>query len=1520
MNIRFAAVVAIILCSMSLSASAAVPELVTPLPTPANGVSSGATEFTAVGDAVYFFAESDYDRPGIYRWTEAGGAQRLTSLVDENYTPAADLMAFGDKLLFSARVDTRGRELWITDGTIAGTRLVKDIYEGGSSSPILLAVSGTTAYFTASDTTHGRELWATDGTEAGTQLVLDLTGDASSSSPTAAIAAGGRLYFHALDQLWVSDGTAAGTIALATDVSGTPAGAAGDRVLFLGSDSEHGRELWSTDGTVAGTAMLADLNPGPLSSWGGIPTPFVSAGGSAFFFAEDATNGRELWVSDGTVAGTRLIEDVTPGAASATLDSLVASDDGVFFVLGGTSLWFSDGTAAGTNQLASFPGVRKVVGVSNGAHLVDDEGMLWFSDGTVAGTGEITAAPIVAIPTLTSVGSRAAFRGFEDATGAEPWISDGSEAGTKLMGDIGVGVPSGPTWMLAAGDRVFFASGEAVYTSDGTASGTLSLGNLGLIYGSQPLAVPMGDSLLYWGEEGDSRGLWKSDGSSAGTTSVKDFYEITALHASDGYALLTGGVVHQWDEPYAVWRTDGTPEGTYSLVPIAGAHFVEFAGKTYVLGMERNYGTWEQLWVTDGTPATTRFLASGTFTQLGSAGGALYVGVETAELGAELYRNDGTSSAMTLVKDISPGPKSGDPETFVSAGNLLFFTADDGVHGRELWRSDGTEAGTFLLRDIRMGTPSPYITELVASGPYVYFTAEDDLNGRELWRSDGTVAGTIRLSESGSIGPLEPFDGRLMAAGYDGFRGNSLWESDGTIAGTFPAFSLAASARNLTLTRSRLFFTTTDAKLWILGRAASRVTIADAVLREGNSGSALLQFVVRREGDLSAPASVEYATEDLTATAGSDYQASAGTVSFAAGESTKSIGIPVHGDAILEQSESFALVLTGATGVTIVKDRAFGIIEEDDHRVALSVTHVPSRTDSSYESRRTFRITNAGPSAASVTLRVSESPFRGGFSCDGQNPSVCNVGTVLPGQTLDFTVTRSSRGEYAPEQLPGRTLTATVSAFEPEADLSDNTVARMVNGPASLSLPPYLLAGSTATAFVSATAYSLPATVTLSLSGGVIVSPSSVVITEAQPVAPVTLMVPSNAWGQSIVRVGSTMMMTIPIVMQGEPVKLDTAFEVPEDYYAYRVEHGEPVVLPVSVAAVLHDGTRPTGSVRLERLDGTPVADQVLDADGAATFTLTGLPAGSHQFRLIYDGDASFNGLSIILDTVEVEGWWTSTYAEVITSPCGDSSIIARVSSGSGQTPTGAVRFSVSGTVFATVALVPGGSPGVATASAQYSFTSSWTSVYVEYVPDDPFAASYDYAYGAPGTCAPPALIASATAPTAVSLIWSDVGAGQYAIFRSEAPTRETFVELGTTTATSFVDATAVAGKAYLYRVQARTSEGVVRSTSLADLALTFLFTDDPIVFKATPIKALHITQLQEATNLVRTLAGIPTVTFVSVSAGTTVRVDEIVSLRAAITEGLIALEQKVPSWIDGAAVGNLIKGTHVQQLRNALK
>jgi ELWxxDGT repeat protein len=1519
MNIRFVAVVAVLVCAISASAIAQAPTLVTTLPSPSGGLSSNPFDFTPVGDAVYFYAEADYDRAGIYKWTEAGGAQLVTGVVREGNGPNVDLIAFGDKLLFSARVDSRGRELWITDGTAAGTTLVKDIYTGGASTPVFLAVSATTAYFTATDPEHGRELWSTDGTEAGTQLVADLTGNSSSSSPGAAIESAGRLYFHALGQLWVSDGTAIGTFALATDVSGTPAGVAGGKVLFLGSDPDHGRELWSTDGTVVGTAMLADLNPGPASSWGGIPTAFVSVAGSAFFFAEDATNGRELWVSDGTEGGTRLVEDVTPGIASIAVEWLVASDDGVFFIVDGTNLWFSDGTEAGTSALASVSGVRAMVGASNGAYLITPDNELIFSDGTAVGTGELESAPASYPPSFTTLGSRVAFRGFEDLTGGEPWISDGTEAGTKMMADVAASPFAGPSWMLPAGNDVFFGSGVDLYASDGTAAGTMRVGELAPTWSSQPVAAVLGGTLLFYGWQPDAAGLWRSDGSPAGTSLVKAFREITQIHAGDDFALVVGGEVDRWEVPYAIWRTDGTLGGTHKLVETVSEDFVEFGGRTYFLGQPKNYSAWAQLWITDGTSAATRIVTTGTFTALGTAGGVLYVTEERTGLGAELYRTDGTNVNVTLVKDIAPGTVSSAPSSFVAAGNLLFFTADDGVHGRELWRSDGTPAGTFLLKDIRPGTGSSNVTELVASGAFVYFLAEDDVNGRELWRSDGTPAGTIRLTLTSTIGSLAPFDARLMSSGYDSFRGHALWETDGTIAGTFAAFDLAAAARRLTLARDRMFFTTTDAKLWTLARAASRVSIAGGRLVEGDTGSAILQFTVKREGDISGVASVDYATQDLTATAGADYEAASGTLSFAAGESIGTIAVSVTGDTILEQSESFAVVLTGATGVTIVADRAFGFIEENDQRVALSIEHVASPSGS-WDPRRLFRITNAGPSAANVTMRLSESPFAGGFSCDGKNPSVCRVGIVPAGQSIEFSVNRwEGYAEYDSSQIPGRTLTATVTAYEAESDLSDNTIVRMIDERGAISFPPYLVAGTTATANVSAMSY-FPSTLSLSVSGGVVVSPSSVTVTEANPVASLTLTVAENAWGRATVRNGSYSIMTVPIVIAGETVKLDTTFVVPDGYYDYDFDHDEPVVLPIVVAATLPDGTRPSGVVELRRTDNTLVASEVLDVEGAATFTLNDLPVGPHQFRLVYGGDASFNESSILLETVNVSGWWTSTSVHFVTRPCGDSDIVATVSNADGHTPTGSVKFMVGSIVIATVALVPGTSPNTATATTKYSFMNSWTSVQVIYLPDDPFEGSSDYDYASPGSCPSPTLIASASGTTSVSLIWSDVGANQYGILRSEAPAGGGFHEIGSTTATSFVDPTALAGKAYLYRVEARTSTGVVRSTSSSDLAMTFQFADDPIVFKATPVKALHIAQLQEAANVMRSLAGLSATTFDPVTAGSPIGTTEILVLRNAIAEGLFVLGQTTPTWIEGVSGGSIVKGTHVQQLRNVMK
>jgi len=83
-----------------------------------------------------------------------------------------------------------------------------------------------------------------------------------------------------------------------------------NKLIFRATDSANGRELWITDGTAAGTTLLKDINPGGDS----FPFYFTRFNNRVFFRANDGTNGIELWVTDGTAAGTTLLRDINPGA------------------------------------------------------------------------------------------------------------------------------------------------------------------------------------------------------------------------------------------------------------------------------------------------------------------------------------------------------------------------------------------------------------------------------------------------------------------------------------------------------------------------------------------------------------------------------------------------------------------------------------------------------------------------------------------------------------------------------------------------------------------------------------------------------------------------------------------------------------------------------------------------------------------------------------------------------------------------------------------------------------------------------------------------------------------------------------------------------------------------------------------------------------------------------------------------------------------------------------------------------
>jgi len=349
-----------------------------------------------INGTLYFSAFTDEN--GTELWKSDGTAagtvmvKEIAAATDSAYP--SGLTNLNGTLLFTAG-DANGHELWKSDGTAAGTVMVKNIAAGAAASidrhTITFATSGTTAYFAANDGISGAELWKTNGTAAGTVLVKDIVTAGTGSSPAQMIDVNGLLYFVADDgthgrELWQSNGTAAGTTLVAdlntghpsfpsseflsmTNADGklyfvlgtiqgwhlacrptptsaltimgmthdpaNPLTAIGGTVYFAALDSNFGTELWKSDGTPAGTVMIKDIAAQPVSSWNGRtwgsnPLNLINNNGTLFFTANDMVNGQELWMSDGTAAGTTLFQDFTGDAGSSHPENLTAINGRIF--------------------------------------------------------------------------------------------------------------------------------------------------------------------------------------------------------------------------------------------------------------------------------------------------------------------------------------------------------------------------------------------------------------------------------------------------------------------------------------------------------------------------------------------------------------------------------------------------------------------------------------------------------------------------------------------------------------------------------------------------------------------------------------------------------------------------------------------------------------------------------------------------------------------------------------------------------------------------------------------------------------------------------------------------------------------------------------------------------------------------------------------------------------------------------------------------------------------------------------
>ena len=451
--------------------------------------------------------------------------------------------------------------------------------------------------------------------------------------------------------------------------------------------------------------LVADINLGSIDS---TPEQLTLVGNTLYFRADDGANGIELWKSSGTSAGTSLVANINLGG-SGSPDGLTNVNGVLFFGandgINGDALWKSDGTSAGTVL------VKDLASISGGTQLLY----------------------------LTNVNGTLFFSGNDGASGRELWKSDGTSSGTVRVQDIAVGsIGSNPQSLINVGGTLFFTandgpSGIELWKSDGTQTGTVLVKD---IFVGSPSAFDVmwssftnvGGTLFFRANAGPTgTELWKSDGTCAGTTLVRDINP--GINGSFGILpgdmTNVGGILYfeanDGGSGYELWKSDGTSLGTAMVLDI-------YAG------------------LTDSLPA-----------YLTNVGGVLYFRALDDSHGAELWKSDGTSGGTQIVKDIQGGVVSSSPAYLTNVNGLLFFSADDGVNGIELWVSDGTNAGTVLIADLAAGGSAAPMELLNVNGT-LFFSAFTNVTGRELWKVPTQV--DVSLSVQGS--PLAENSGAAM--------------------------------------------------------------------------------------------------------------------------------------------------------------------------------------------------------------------------------------------------------------------------------------------------------------------------------------------------------------------------------------------------------------------------------------------------------------------------------------------------------------------------------------------------------------------------------------------------------------------------------------------------------------------------------------------------------------------------------------------------------------------------------------
>jgi hypothetical protein len=190
------------------------------------------------------------------------------------------------------------------------------------------------------------------------------------------------------------------------------------------------------------------------------------------------------------------------------------------------------------------------------------------------------------------------------------------------------------------------------------------------------------------------------------------------------------------------------------------------------------------------------------------------------------------------------------------------------------------------------------------------------------------------------------------------------------------------------------------------------ITIHDSTVAEGNTGTVAATFSLTLSAASAQTITVAYATADGTATAGSDYQAASGTLTFAPGETSKTITVQVNGDRLPEPNETFTVNLSGATNATVARGQGTGTILDDEPHISISdVSKKEGKKTQTTQFTFTVTLSAAYDQPVTMSFRTMDGTAR-----TSDNDYVAKNGTITfnPGETTK-TITIQVKGDSKKE-------------------------------------------------------------------------------------------------------------------------------------------------------------------------------------------------------------------------------------------------------------------------------------------------------------------------------------------------------------------------------------------------------------------------------------------------------------------------------------------------------------------------